>query len=149
MKNMRVILSLGLVALLGTVLVAAEAVKLEGIKCIFADKPAKAEKSVDYKGAKVYFCCDNCPKNFSKDPAKHAVAANAQLVATEQFVQKACPLSGGKLKDGTEVKVSGIDVKFCCENCQGKVAKADAAAAAELVFADKAFDKGFELKKKE
>ena len=26
---------------------------------------AKATKSVDYKGGKVFFCCDNCPKGFS------------------------------------------------------------------------------------
>lgn len=148
MKSMRTILSLGVIAVFATALIAAEGVKLEGVTCLFADKAAKADKSADYKGAKVFFCCDNCSKNFAKDPAKHAVVANKQLVATEQFVQKACPLSGGKLKDGTAVKVGGVDVKFCCENCQGKVAKADAAEAAELVFADKAFDKGFELKKK-
>lgn len=145
MKTMRAILCLGLVAIMATALIAAEGIKLEGITCIFADKPAKADKSVDYKGGKVFFCCDNCPKNFAKDPAKHAVAANKQLFATGQFVQKACPLSGGKLKDGTAVKVGGVDVKFCCENCQGKVAKSDAAAASDLVFADKAFEKGFEL----
>lgn len=148
MKRLSAILSLGIVAVVATALIAAEGIKLEGITCLFGDKPAQADKSVDYKGGKVFFCCENCPKNFSKDPAKHAVAANKQLFATGQFVQKACPLSGGKLKDSTAVKVGGVEVKFCCENCQGKVAKSEAAAAAELVFADKAFEKGFELKKK-
>lgn len=148
MKNMRWIVALSLVAVVSATLVAAEVVKLEGITCLFADKPAKADKSVDYKEGKVYFCCDNCPKEFAKDPAKHAAKANKQLVASGQYVQKGCPFSGGKLKDGTAVKVAGLDVSFCCDDCKAKVVKTADADKVELVFNDKAFDKGFEVAKK-
>ena len=56
-------------------LFAAEEIKLENIKCVMNPKgAAKAESFVDYKGGKVFFCCDNCPQKF--DAAKNAVAAN-------------------------------------------------------------------------
>ncbi|MFN0052968.1 MAG: hypothetical protein ACKV0T_12345, partial [Planctomycetales bacterium] len=73
---------------------AADEVKLDGIKCIVAgDKAAKADKSADHKGGKIYFCCDGCPKAYDKDKAKFATKANHQLVATSQAKQAKCPLS--------------------------------------------------------
>ena len=121
--------------------VVAEDVKLEGIKCVVAPRPADASKSADYKGGKVYFCCGNCAGKFAGDSAKFATTANAQLVATKQFEQKSCPLSGGAIKDGTEVTVAGATVKFCCNNCQGKVKAADEKAQLDMVFGEKAFEK--------
>lgn len=121
--------------------------KLEGVKCILNPKgPAKAENSCDYKGGKVFFCCDKCPTEFAKDPAKHAVKANQQLVATGQAKQQKCPFSGGELNTATKTKVSGVDVCFCCEKCQAKATDAKDGAA-ELVFNDKAFDKAFKVGK--
>ena len=56
------------VAVLAMTVFAAEEVKLDGIKCVMNPKAAaKAASSVDYKGGKVYFCCDNCPKKFDAD----------------------------------------------------------------------------------
>ena len=75
------------VALLATSLYAADAIKLEGVKCPLAGKPAKAGTEVDYKGGKVFFCCDNCPMKFDKDTKAFATKANAQLVQTEQAKQ--------------------------------------------------------------
>lgn len=121
--------------------------KLDGVKCVLNPKgPAKADKSCDYKGGKVFFCCDNCPKEFSKDPAKHAVQANLQLVATGQAKQQKCPLSGGPLNTATKTKVGGVEVCFCCEKCQAKATDAKDGAA-ELVFSDKSFDKAFQVSK--
>jgi hypothetical protein len=45
------------------------------------------------------------------------------------------------------VKVGGVEVTFCCEKCQGKTKAASAEEALELVFNDKAFDKGFKVAK--
>src|SRR5262245_58810655 len=76
---------------------AAE-IKLDGVKCVVAGtKDAKLDKSAEYKGGKVFFCCDNCPKAFASDKAKFATKANFQLVATGQTKQGACPLSGREL----------------------------------------------------
>jgi YHS domain-containing protein len=115
--------------------------------CPVSGKPALEDKTVEYKGAKVYFCCENCPKAFAKDTAKFATKANQQLVATGQATEVKCPLSGAKLNPETAVDVGGTKVTFCCNNCKGKVEAAKGDAQAELVFSDAAFAKGFEVKK--
>lgn len=136
------------VLLLAAVAYAAEEVKLDGVTCVVAgSKPAKADKSAEYKGAKVFFCCANCPKAFAADTAKFATKANAQLVATGQFVQVACPYSGKPTAEGTAVKVAGVEVSFCCNNCKGATEKAGDDAVAK-VFADEPFAKGFKAAEK-
>jgi YHS domain-containing protein len=115
--------------------------------CPVSGKPALKDKTADYKGGKVYFCCENCPKAFAKDTAKFAEKANAQLVATHQYKQVKCPLTGKDLNPEAKVEVDGVTVKFCCNMCKGKVADAKAAEQEKLVFSDKAFDKGFEAVK--
>ena len=142
----RIGVMLGLIAAVAATAFAADAIKLDGVKCVVAaSKPAKEANSVDYKGGKVFFCCQNCPKAFSKDTAKYAARANAQLVATGQAKQTACPLSGQPVDEATAVKVDGVSVAFCCEKCQGKVEAASDKAS--LVFNDKAFDKAFKVSK--
>lgn len=132
------------VALLTLTAFAADEVKLEGVKCVLnPNGPAKADKSVDYKGAKVFFCCGNCPKKF--DAEKHAVAANAQLAATKQAKQVKCPISGRDCNEEHKVTVKGVEVCFCCPNCKGKVEKAEGEEQAKLVFDNKAFDKAFKV----
>ena len=128
---------------------AADEVKLDGVNCVVANsKAAKAGNSTDYKGGKVYFCCMNCPKAFAKDPAKFATKANAQLILTKQATQVKCPVSGQDFVDDQSTKVSGIEVKFCCDKCKGKVEKATGDDQADLVFGDKAFEKGYKVAEK-
>lgn len=126
-------------------------IKLDDVKCVVNPKnDAKADKTLDYKEGKVFFCCDGCPKAFTKDTEKFATSANHQLVATGQYAQTKCPLTGKDLNPDQKVKVGGVEVTLCCGGCKGKVAKAEGAAQAELVFSDKAFEKGgFEPVKKD
>lgn len=138
------------VLLVAAATVVAADVDLEGVKCVVADKAASLDKSADYKGGKVYFCCGNCAGKFAEDSKKFAVKANHQLVATKQFEQKVCPFSGGDLNSETAVKLAGVSVAFCCNNCKGKVESAEKdAEKLEMVFNDKAFEKGFAKKKSE
>ena len=132
---------------IGFVAFAADEKKFNA-KCVVSGAAAKEDKTADYRGGKVYLCCDNCPKAFAKDTKKFAVKANAQLVETGQATQVKCPLSGAKLNPEQTVMVGDVKVQFCCGNCKGKVAEAKGDAQAELVFSDTAFDKGFEVKKK-
>jgi YHS domain-containing protein len=118
-------------------------------KCPISGQAINKDASAEYKGAKVYFCCKDCVAKFEKDTAKYAAKANEQLVVTKQATQQACPFSGGKLNPDTALKVDGISVCFCCDGCKGKVAKAEPDKQCELVFNDKAFEKGFKLKKAE
>lgn len=108
-------------------------------KCPVSGAPAKEASAVDYKGAKVYFCCNNCPKAFAANTEKFAAKANCQLLQTSQGLQVSCPLSGKPVNAEKSVDVAGVKVAFCCDGCKGKTEKSDDAVA--LVFAD--FDKGF------
>ena len=141
-----------LVITLGFALTTAYAaeVKLDGVKCIVnAKAAAKADKTRDYKGGKVYFCCDNCPKAFDKDEKKFASKANAQLVQTAQAKQGKCPISGQDVDATQELTVGGAKVQFCCDNCKGKVEKATGDDQLNLVFSEDAWKKGqFKVEKK-
>lgn len=122
----------------------AEEISLEGIKCVLNRRDAKQANSAEWKDGKVYFCCGGCKGRFDKmskeDKEKLASKSNAQLVATKQYVQKACPLSGGDLNPDTAIEVAGSKVAFCCKNCKGKVENQDADQQLETVFGQKAFE---------
>jgi YHS domain-containing protein len=100
-------------------------VDMKKITCPLSGGPINVERFVEYKGAKVYFCCEKCPVAFEKDPKneKFAAKVNYQILATKQATQQACPLSGQKLNKETAVEVgyAKVPIAFCCENCQGKV----------------------------
>lgn len=138
--------ALGAIVLMVTSTTAGE--KEVKVKCPVSGKDAKKECAVDYKSGKVYFCCENCPKAFDKDTKKFAVKANYQLYATGQAKIVKCPFTGRDLNPDTKIKVGTVDVCFCCPNCQGKAEKAKGNQQVELIFNDKAFDKGFKVEKK-
>ncbi len=143
MKNRSVIVSIGLALLLFIPFALAEGVSLEGVKCIIAPKDAKETSSAEWKEGKVFFCCGNCKGKFEKmtkeEKEKISTKSNAQLVATKQYEQKACPLSGGDLNKDATTKVNGVTVAFCCNNCKGKVEKMEDNEKMEAVFSEKAF----------
>lgn len=109
--------------------------------CPVSGKGCNPEKSADFAGGKVYFCCGNCEKAFASNPDKFAAKAHHQLVSTGQLVQKGCPFSGGAVKAGTEVAIESVEVGFCCNNCKGKVEKAAADEKITMVFGT--IEKGF------
>lgn len=152
MKN--AILGMAAVALLTVGVIAADEKEKDiagkekfSAKCPVSGKDAVEDKFVEHRGGKLYFCCGGCPDAYKKDPAKFATKANQQLVATKQFVQAKCPLSGGKLNPATQIDVGGTKVSFCCNNCKGKVEAATGDDQLAMVFSDTAFEKGFEVKK--
>lgn len=105
-----------------------------GAKCPISGKPAKKEVSVDFEGGKVYFCCPGCPGAFEKDSAKFAAKARHQMCQTGQMEQVHCPISHKDFKAGTELAVGGVEIKFCCNNCKGKVEKMEAADQVAACF---------------
>ncbi len=112
--------------------------------CPVSGHACDPDVTVAFEGGNVCFCCEKCVKAFEEDTAKFKAKARQQLVATDQFKQTGCPLSGGKVKAGTELTVGGVEVGFCCKNCKGKVAKAGADEQITMVFGS---DKGFALAK--
>ncbi len=133
---------------------AASEIDLENVKCVMNPKgDASAEHFVKYKGGKVFFCCENCPKGFTskvKSDEKVAAKGNHQLVSTKQAKQSKCPFSGGELNEETGIEVAGAKIAFCCENCQGKAKDMKDDEQLLALFGDKAFKKaGFEVGEKE
>ena len=129
--------------------------KFEGVKCIFmAKKDVNAEQFVETEAGKVYVCCGGCKSKLAEaleeDKNAFATKINHQMVATGQYVQKACPFSGGDVNEEHMVKVGGVEVKFCCGGCAGKVSgEEDLAKQAEMVFNAETFKKGFAKKSAE
>jgi hypothetical protein len=116
-----------------------------GIKCIVCGKPASAEHAANWKGGKVYLACPKCVATFLAGSKEYAVGANAQLVATGQAQQVACPITGREVQPGRTVDVDGIEISLCCVGCQGRVAKAKGDVRRYLVFSENAFAKGFKV----
>lgn len=110
------------VALLGCFAIQAEE---KCGNCPISGKPAKKDNVADYKGKKVYLCCEGCPDEFKKDPTKFAAKTNLQLFLTGQIVQVGCPFSGGPVNKDTETKFEGTKISFCCAKCKAKFDKAE------------------------
>jgi len=150
MKARSLFTAVASIAVLAVTLYAAEKIDLEHIKCANNGKGAAKDiegSSIDYKGGKIYFCCANCPKAFTKKvveadkpDAVLAARGNAQLVATKQAKQAKCVFTGGPLK--TKLTVAGATVQFCCNNCKGKAEKLEGDAQLVALFGDDAFKKG-------
>ncbi len=132
-----------LMGILATV-AAADTPKLDDVKCPVSGKPAVAEHALKHLDGQVYFCCPNCPKAYSANPGKFTEKANQQLVLTEQYVAKSCPLTGRPIavKAGEKEEIG-----FCCKNCLGKYNAASDAEKLKLVYNKASFEKGFEKKK--
>ena len=62
--------------------------------CPVTGRPIDRSVSIDYEGARLYFCSPKCIAVFQADPARYAVNANYQLAATHQAKQVACPFTG-------------------------------------------------------
>jgi len=50
---------------------APAAVAIANTVCPVSGKPIDPTKFIDFEGKRIAFCCDNCPKEFQKDPAKY------------------------------------------------------------------------------
>lgn len=102
----------------------------------------------DHGGGKVRFCCAECLKTFKKSPAKFAIAANHQLVATKQARQVKCPHCGGDLGFVPPLEINEVWISFKTEECRKVVAEAKPGDRATMVFGDKGFARGFAIKQK-
>lgn len=89
--------------------------------CPMSGGPAKKDCSVAYKGKTVYFCCENCPAGFEKDPDSALSKVMLQWLETGQIVQVGCPFSGKPC--AAKLEVGTTEVGFCCNNCKGKAEK--------------------------
>jgi len=152
MKNRLLLCSAGLALVFAVASTQADekAKKVTRVKCVVAGKEIDLVKAVavKYRGASAYVCCNNCKGKFEKDSSPFATKANHQLFLTAQAKQVKCPIAGRKADPSKSVRIGGVSVAFCCDNCKGKASRLKGDAQLAVAFADKAFDKGFEVKKK-
>ena len=98
--------------------------------------------TLEYQGGQLRFCCGRCAKMFKEMPAKFAVTANHQLVATKQAKQVKCPNCGSAVAYAVPVDIAGVPVGFC-PDCRAKVIQASAEERLAMAFGEKAFARGF------
>ncbi len=143
MKTRLCVAALAVVALVAAnTLRAADA---PALKCPVSGQPTKADKTVDFNGGRVQFCCENCPKEFAKNTDKYKAKANLQMAQSGQLKQTACPLTGKPAAADKSVEVGGVTVGLCCGGCLAKATKASGDDLVNLIFADTS--KGFKATK--
>jgi YHS domain-containing protein len=127
-------------------------------------KPVDANFTLAFEGKTVGFCCDKCPVEFQKEPAKFAanIKADAPGAATDTPAKKAkpadkpadkaaanstekptalkivntkCPLSGDDVDKEFFSIFENKKVGFCCDECKGKFDK-EPKKYAEKIVAD-------------
>jgi YHS domain-containing protein len=87
-------------------------------------KATSETRYIDYEYNRYYFCCNNCPKAFEKDPEKYASKPSIALSKIEMPKELACAvMTDHKLdvKKATEEKMfadyNGSRYYFCCAGC--------------------------------
>jgi YHS domain-containing protein len=68
----------------------------EAMVCPVSGKPADKEIFAEYKGQKVYFCCNDCKAAFEKDPAKYEAKIKKCDEARKKECKKSCDKAGEK-----------------------------------------------------
>ena len=123
---------------------------LDNVMCVMnPDVVAKAEYSAEHLNGTVYFCCGDCAAKFKEQPDEYIAAANFQLFATGQYIQRACPFSGAEVVDGNAAKIGEFEIGMCCGNCQARVNGAeDITGKVAMVFAKDRFERGFKRSQK-
>jgi YHS domain-containing protein len=106
------------------------------LKCPVSGKATQADKTVDFNGGKVQFCCENCPKAFNANPKKFAGKANLQLIQTGQLVQVKCPLTARPVAADKTVEIDGVKIGVCCGNCLAKATKVAGNEQIDLLLSD-------------
>jgi hypothetical protein len=145
MKNRFVVAGLAVLALVvANSLRAAD--EKPALKCPVSGQAAKADKTVDFNGGKVEFCCENCPKAFNANSAKFAGKANLQLIQSGQLKQVKCPLTGRPCAADKSVDIAGVKVALCCGGCLAKATKVSGDEQINLLLSDTS--KGYEAAKK-
>jgi len=90
--------------------------------CPITAKDIDKKISADYQGKRVYFCCNDCPVEFGKDPGKYVKQLEDQGITLETIgkPQTKCPVMGGDIDRTLFADYQGQRVYFCCGMCTPK-----------------------------
>jgi YHS domain-containing protein len=93
--------------------------------CPITGKEIDKKFYTDYEGKRVYFCCENCPAEFKKDPAKYVKKLTDEGLTLENTPkpQTMCPVMNEKINKKFFTDYEGKRVYFCCGACPGMFKK--------------------------
>jgi len=93
-------------------------------RCPILGNQVEKEFYKDYKGARVYFCCEGCVDRFKKNPDRYlrillskGVKLEKAVVQVTEVPQTLCPVMGGKINKEVYADYKGQRVYFCCPGC--------------------------------
>jgi tetratricopeptide (TPR) repeat protein len=115
------------------------------IMCMMSDQPAFDKYTMNYKGGKLYFCCDGCQEEFTSGLAKFSAKANHHLLLTKQAKMTKCPFTGRKLNPAFKTVVKGAEVTFCCSGCKAKTLKQKPDDQVQSIFNNIVFSASFQV----
>ncbi len=85
---------------------AATAVVKKQTACPIMGGQVNAKVFVDYEGKRIYFCCNGCPAEFKKDPAKYIAKLEKEGITLDKT-----PVAA------TEKSAAGTNA--CCQKADG------------------------------
>ena len=133
-----------IIVLLTAVLIAGSAIANEGGKkhaepakakvqtmCPVMNKPINKNLYVDYKGERIYVCCQSCVNVVKKNPDKWLKKLEAQGITPEKVkktnrkyvAQTMCPVMNRPINKDLYVDYKGERIYVCCQGCINVVKK--------------------------
>jgi YHS domain-containing protein len=97
--------------------------------CPVTGDPINKKLYVDYKGKRIYVCCESCIDPVKKNPEKYIKKLEAMGQSVETIAgakaghakalvpQKTCPVMGNPIDKSIFVDYKGKRVYFCCAGC--------------------------------
>jgi YHS domain-containing protein len=97
--------------------------------CPVTGDPINKKLYVDYKGKRIYVCCESCIGRVKKNPEKYIKKLEAMGQSVETIPgsktahakalvpQKTCPVMGNPIDRSIFVDYKGKRVYFCCSMC--------------------------------
>ena len=97
--------------------------------CPVTGDPINKKLYVDYKGKRIYVCCESCIDPVKKNPEKYIKKLEAMGQSVETITgakaaharalvpQKTCPVMGNPIDKSVYVDYNGKRVYFCCSGC--------------------------------
>jgi len=122
MKTMRILGTIGIIAVLSAVLFSQTktAAKVGQTLCPITNEKIDLKVYADHGGKRIYFCCKNCIDKFKQDPAGIIRGMESKGIILDAS-QVNCPVGGEKLVDrSTYVDYGGRRIYFCCKPCVDK-----------------------------
>jgi len=97
-------------------------------KCPVSGKDVNKEKTSDYEGQTIGFCCDDCKGKFDKEPAKYIgkvkefkkKKAEVEEIRFDDPINKKCPITGKDIVAGRTAEYEKQTIGFCCKDCVDK-----------------------------